>query len=287
MLDRAAALEDRRPDALAVLRLVDQQPLEMRIADRDRARQRLVGVDIGRDRLDAGRGAAADDRDATRSARSPSCTRSAPSRPCRPRRGRGRARWRASATPRSTWAWICLKILMFHDLGHRAFERDGARLEEGVEAHHAEADAALALGADSWRAPSRRARGRYSRCSTLSRKRITSSMNILSPFHSSQVSRLRTERQQTAVRCGAEMVGAGRQRDLRAQVRGGDLEAEVAVMLGHRPVHLVDEDDVGLAGREPGLDQLLEQRAGVDAWRAPSRPWGSAASIRRRRAPPP
>ena len=35
-------------------------------------------------------------------------------------------------------------------------------------------------------------------------------------------------------------------------------------MLGHRPVHLVDEDDVGLAGREAGLDQLLEQRAGVD-----------------------
>ena len=35
-------------------------------------------------------------------------------------------------------------------------------------------------------------------------------------------------------------------------------------MLGHRPVHLVDEDDVGLAGREAGLDQLLEQGAGVD-----------------------
>ncbi len=33
-------------------------------------------------------------------------------------------------------------------LGHRAFERDVARLEEGVEAHHAEADAALALGAE-------------------------------------------------------------------------------------------------------------------------------------------
>ncbi len=35
-------------------------------------------------------------------------------------------------------------------------------------------------------------------------------------------------------------------------------------MLGHRPVHLVDEDDVGLAGREAGLDQLLEQGAGID-----------------------
>ncbi len=63
---------------------------------------------------------------------------------------------------------------------------------------------------------------------------------------------------------GAEMVLAGRQRDLAAQVGGGDLEAEVAVMLGHRRVHRVDEDDIGLAGRETGLDQLLEQRASVD-----------------------
>ncbi len=35
-------------------------------------------------------------------------------------------------------------------------------------------------------------------------------------------------------------------------------------MLGHRPVHLVDEDDVRLAGRKPGLDQLLEQAARID-----------------------
>ena len=35
-------------------------------------------------------------------------------------------------------------------------------------------------------------------------------------------------------------------------------------MLGHRPVHLVDEDDVRLAGCKAGFDQLLEQRAGVD-----------------------
>src|SRR5579864_4155051 len=35
-------------------------------------------------------------------------------------------------------------------------------------------------------------------------------------------------------------------------------------MLGHRPVHGVDEDDVGLARREARLDQLLEQGASVD-----------------------
>ena len=48
-------------------------------------------------------------------------------------------------------------------------------------------------------------------------------------------------------------------------------------MLGHRLVHRVDEDDVRLAGREAGLDQLLEQRAGVDL--AALRPvaWASAS----------
>ena len=47
-------------------------------------------------------------------------------------------------------------------------------------------------------------------------------------------------------------------------------------MLGHRPVHLVDEDDVRLAGREAGLDQLLEQRARVDLAALAIRPSGTA-----------
>ena len=88
---------------------------------------------------------------------------------------------------------------------------------------------------------------------------MTSSMKRLSPFHSSQVSRLSDDRQQTAVRSAPRWSLPVGSVISRAQVRGRDLEAEVAVMLGHRPVHLVDEDDVGLAGREAGLDQLLEQ----------------------------
>src|SRR3546814_5048820 len=36
------------------------------------------------------------------------------------------------------------------------------------------------------------------------------------------------------------------------------------MMLGHHAVHLVDEDDVGLAGREARLDELLEQAARID-----------------------
>src|SRR3546814_5696939 len=60
------------------------------------------------------------------------------------------------------------------------------------------------------------------------------------------------------------MVAAGGEGDFAAQVRGGDLETQVAVMLGHHAVHLVDEDDVGLAGREARFDELLEQAARVD-----------------------
>ena len=35
-------------------------------------------------------------------------------------------------------------------------------------------------------------------------------------------------------------------------------------MLGHHPVHRVAEDDIGLAGGQPCLDQLLEQAARID-----------------------
>ena len=93
---------------------------------------------------------------------------------------------------------------------------------------------------------------------------MTSSMNCLSPFHSSQVSRLSDDRQQTAVRSAPRWSRPVGSVISEQRLEVDDLEAEVAVMLGHRPVHLVDEDDVRLAGREAGLDQLLEQRAGVD-----------------------
>ena len=128
-----------------------------------------------------------------------------------------------------------------------------------------------------------------SRCSTLSRKRITSSMKRLSlvPL----VPGLEVERGQAAHRGAvvAEVVLAGRQRDLRAQVRGRDLEPEFAVMdLGIVAVHRVGEHDVGLAGRQPGLDQLLEQRARIDRRRAREPSLGLFSSnARRRRAPLP
>src|SRR3546814_4326100 len=45
VLDAAAAFEDRVPDRVAVLRLVDEQGFQMRVADREAARERLVRVD--------------------------------------------------------------------------------------------------------------------------------------------------------------------------------------------------------------------------------------------------
>ena len=146
VLDAAALLEDRVPHLLAVLRLLLEQLLEVRVLDREAARQRLVGVDVGRDRLDAGAGAAGDDRD---------------------RRGRRDRHLAAEALHHAHVGGVgagpallgehhrrlvdlgadVLEDLEVPALRHRPFERQVARLEEGVEAHHAEADRALALGA--------------------------------------------------------------------------------------------------------------------------------------------
>src|SRR3546814_9275353 len=46
-----------------------------------------------------------------------------------------------------------------------------------------------------------------------------------------------------------QMVAADRQRDFGTQVRRRHLQAKLAVMPWHRRVHLVDEDDIGLARR--------------------------------------
>ncbi|MNN43656.1 hypothetical protein D3C81_1579040 [compost metagenome] len=63
VLNRAFVFEDRVPHGLGVDALFAQQFLQVGVLDRERARQGLVRIDVGRDRLDARRGAAADDRD--------------------------------------------------------------------------------------------------------------------------------------------------------------------------------------------------------------------------------
>src|SRR3546814_14246686 len=66
MLDRAALLQDGVPRLLAVLGLGDQQLFQIGVADDEAARQRLVRIDVGGDRPDAGGSAHAYDRDSIR-----------------------------------------------------------------------------------------------------------------------------------------------------------------------------------------------------------------------------
>ena len=60
------------------------------------------------------------------------------------------------------------------------------------------------------------------------------------------------------------MVDAGRQRDFRAQVRCRDLQAELDLVLRHRFVHSVDEDNVRLAGAQACFDDFLEEMTSID-----------------------
>ena len=262
MLDAAAPLEDRIPDIGRVLALLVENLLEIGVLDDERARQRLVRVDVGRDRFDAGAGPAADDAD---------------------RRGRRNRHLAAETFHRAGFGSVgarpaflrqhqrgffrlgadMLEHLEVPHLGHRAFEADALGLEEGVEAHHAEAHAAFAHGRI------------FRACHLVGRPvdivlqdvveeahDVLDELLVAVPF----VPFLEIERGQAA-HCSAivaEMVDAGRQCDFGAQVRGRDLEPQFAVMLGHHAVHRVGEHDVGLARSEPGFDQLLEQAARVD-----------------------
>src|SRR5437868_1586631 len=79
-------------------------------------------------------------------------------------------------------------------------------------------------------------------CSTLSRKRITSSTKRLSPFHSSQVSRLSDDRQHTAVQVER----------LAVEIARGFADLEEFLDLGVR--------DVEVAGGRPAAQRALRNR---------------------------
>ena len=159
MLHRAFLLDDGLPDFRRVHALGCQQFLQIGIAHREGARQGLVGVDIGRDRLDAGDGAAADDAD--RGGRRDRDLVAETGLHALLRRVRaGAALFRQDIRRRISFAAYLLEDAQIPGLGHGAFQRDDLGLQEGVEAHHAQADRALAQGANIWRAPCRRARSR-------------------------------------------------------------------------------------------------------------------------------
>src|SRR5258705_7477983 len=63
MRDRAFVRDDRLPYLGGVGALAGKKLCKVRVAYRERARQRLMRIDVGWDRLDAGRGATADDAD--------------------------------------------------------------------------------------------------------------------------------------------------------------------------------------------------------------------------------
>src|SRR3546814_136603 len=144
MLDRAALLQDGVPRLLAVLGLGDQQLFQIGVADDEAARQRLVRIDVGGDRLDAGGSAAADDRDRRR------------------RRNRhlareafhhahvGRVGARAALLRKHHRGFVHLSVAVLDDLqvpalGHRSFKREAASTAEAVEPYHANADGAISI----------------------------------------------------------------------------------------------------------------------------------------------
>ena len=149
-------------------------------------------------------------------------------------------------------------------LGHRAFQRNVLGLQEGVEAHHAQARPSVRAGAEYLARSMLSGAVSMKLVSTLSSIRSTSSTK---PSASRPlVPGLDIERGQAAHRGAflAVMVGAGGQGDLAAQIGGVDLQAQLALMLGQRPVHRVDVEDIGLAGLQPGFQDALPQLAGID-----------------------
>ena len=219
-------------------------------------------VDVGRRRLDAGRGAAADDRD---------------------RGGRrdgelvGEAVVEAEVGGVGTGAAFLaernggivalaadvLEHLLVPHLGHHRFERDVVGLQEGVEAHDAEADRTLAHGGVG--GAGEVAAGRIDEALqhvVEKAHHVVDEGRMLVPLEIG----FEIERAEAAHRGAllAVMVDAGRQRDLAAQVRGLDLEAGQLVMLGPGVVHVVDEDQVGLAGLDARRQDADPQVAGRD-----------------------
>ena len=100
--------------------------------------------------------------------------------------------------------------------------------------------------------------------STLSSMRSTSSTKPGASFHWSQVSILSEDRQQTAVRSLPRWsMPVGRVISLhRLEVL--TLQAQLPLVLGQRPVHRVDVQDIGLAGLQPGFQDALPELAGID-----------------------
>ena len=148
-------------------------------------------------------------------------------------------------------------------LGHGAFEGDALALQEGMEAHQAQADRTLALGRiDGGLHFRRRAADEVLQHIVQETHDVFDEAGLFAPLQEG----LGIDRRQAANGgpVHAQVVAAGVQHDLGAQVRLFDLQAQVALVRRHLAVHRVGEDHIGLAGLHPDVEQLGPQRAGVD-----------------------
>ncbi len=263
VLDRAFVFEDRVPDGVGVLALFFEQALQIGVLDRERARQGLVGVDIGRDRLDTCRGAAADDRD---------------------RRGRrdrhlvretlhhaaiGRVRAGALFFGQQFGSLVGFAAQVFEQahvprLGHGGFKRHALRLQEGVEAHQAQTDRALAGGRiDSLRHGRGGAVDEVLQHVVEEAHHVLDEARLFAPLEEG----LGVHRRQAAHGGAlfAKVVLAGGQHDFGAQVRLLDLEAQLLLVLGQLAVHRVREDQIGFARLHADFEDLGPQAARIDS----------------------
>ena len=158
-------------------------------------------------------------------------------------------------------------------LGHRTFQRDVLGLQEGVEAHHAQADRTLAQGR-IFGAVHAGGRG----LDEAGQDIVEHAQHVLDKafFLRPLVPGFDIQGRQAAHRGAllAVMVGAGGQGDLAAQVGGVDAQPQLALVLGQRPVHRVDVQDIGLAGLQPGFQDTLPQLRGHRSRAAPCRSLG-------------
>ncbi len=258
MLHRAVIDGDRRPGFLVVAAIGFQHLFQMRAAHAERTGQGLVREGIGHIRLDARAGAAGDDRD---------------------RGGGGDGDLVREALHDAIFLGILAGAALFRQLargsvglllhmledgavphlGHHTFPRHAIGLQEGMEAHHAQAHRAFAHRriAGALHAVGRGA-DEVAQHVVEEAQAILDQMRIVLPI----VEIFQIERRQAADRRAllAVMVDAGGQRDLAAQVRGFDPQAGQLVMLGQGAVHMVDIDDIGLAGLDAGGEDTHPER---------------------------
>ena len=156
-----------------------------------------------------------------------------------------------------------LEDLEVQRLGGRAFQRNVHRLQEGVEAHHAEADRALALGGVDRAGHFRRgAFDEVFQHVVEEAEHVLHEHRLFRPFKEGLGIDRREAADGRAV--DAAMVDAGRQCDFRTEVRLCHLQAEALLVGRHRVVHGVCEEQVRLAGLHPQLEDLLPELAGID-----------------------